>query len=110
MQGVRGYSSWRWFFLLEGIATITISICAYFLVPSLPADAHWLNAPERGNVLAITATGDERPSSTMVRKLISFFKDIKNFVGGLMYFDRSFQLTICVRALANIHPQPSSSH
>ena len=86
MDGVRGYSSWRWIFIIEGLATIVISIAAYFLVPDFPADARWLNAEERRLVIARTATDDESASSITVREIESFFRDLKNLVGGLMYF------------------------
>ncbi|CAD6588825.1 MAG: hypothetical protein ASARMPRED_003737 [Alectoria sarmentosa] len=86
MHGVRGYSSWRWIFILEGIATIVIGIGAYFLVADFPADARWLSAEEKEFVIARTETDEKAASPITVRKVVSFFGDVKNVIGGFMYF------------------------
>lgn len=86
MHGIRGYSSWRWVFILEGIATIIIGIGAYFLVTDFPADARWLNVEEREFVMAKSMTDDEATSPITVRKIVSFFGDVKNLLGAIMYF------------------------
>ena len=86
MHHVRGYSSWRWVFILEGTATILIGIAAYFLVSDFPSDARWLNAEEREFVIARTATDDEAESPLTARKVVSFLGDVRNLVGGFMYF------------------------
>lgn len=88
MQGVRGYSSWRWIFILEGIATIVIAISAYFLVSDFPADARWMSAEEREFVIARSATDERASSPITVRKIVSFFGDVKNLIGGFMYFGK----------------------
>lgn len=93
MKGVRGYSSWRWVFILEGIATIVIGIGAYFLISDFPADARWLSAEEREYVIARTATDDGVASPINARQVASFFSHVKNFVGGLMYFGKSCNCT-----------------
>ena len=90
MQGVRGYNSWRWVFILEGIATIIISILAYFLVADFPADVRWLNAEEKEFVLARTATDDGTASPVTVSEVVSFFGIAKNIIGGFMYFGKSW--------------------
>lgn len=86
MQGVRGYSSWRWIFILEGIATIIIGIGAYFLVAEFPADASWLSAEEKEYVIARTGTDEGAASHITVRQIVSFFGNVKNIIGGFMYF------------------------
>ena len=86
MHGVRGYSSWRWIFILEGIATIVIGICAYFLIADFPAEARWLNAEEREFVLARTASNNSAATPITVRNVISFFGDVKHLVAGITYF------------------------
>ena len=98
MQGVRGYSSWRWVFILEGIATIVIGIVAYFLVADFPTDASWLSAEEREFVIARTATDDGSASPVTVRKVVSFFGSVKNILGGFMYFGKLYTCT-CLREL-----------
>lgn len=93
MQGVRGYSSWRWVFILEGIATIVIGILAYFLVADFPTDARWLSAEEREFVIARTATDDDSASPITAPKVVSFFGDVKNLIGGFMYFGKVYSCT-----------------
>jgi MFS family permease len=52
MQGVRGYSSWRWIFILEGIATIVIALVAKLLIVDWPEKARFLSERERTILLA----------------------------------------------------------
>ena len=86
MHHVRGYNSWRWVFILEGTATILIGIATFFLVSDFPTDARWLSAEERELVIARTATDDGAESPLTVRKVVSFFGDVKNLVGAFIYF------------------------
>lgn len=88
MEGVRGYSSWRWVFILEGIATIAIGIVAHFLVADFPADAHWLSAEEKDFVIARTGTDDGDAPPVTVRQIVSFFGDAKHLVAGFLYFGK----------------------
>ena len=39
MDHIRGYSAWRWIFILEGILTCVCSVAAFFLVAGFPEDA-----------------------------------------------------------------------
>ncbi|KAF6220929.1 hypothetical protein HO133_002609 [Letharia lupina] len=99
MQGVRGYSSWRWIFILEGIATIIIGIGAYFLVADFPADASWLSAEEKEYVIARTGTDEGAASPITVRQIVSFFGNVKNIIGGFMYFAYSYFAPTIVKTL-----------
>ena len=90
MQGVRGYNSWRWVFILEGIATIIIGILAYFLIADFPADVRWLSTEEKEFVLARTATDDGTATPVTVSEVASFFGSVKNIIGGFMYFGMSW--------------------
>ncbi|GKZ33835.1 hypothetical protein AbraIFM66950_003919 [Aspergillus brasiliensis] len=47
MDGVGGYSGWRWIFILEGLLTVLMSIGAYFWVYNYPATAEFLTPEER---------------------------------------------------------------
>ena len=86
MQGIRGYSSWRWVFILEGLATIIIGINVYFFVADFPADVHWLSPEEKKFVIART---EEKPASPVtIRDIVSFFSDIKNIVAPFVYFGK----------------------
>ena len=86
MQGVGGYSSWRWVFILEGIATMVIGITAFFLVSDFPADVRWLSAEEKEFVIARTGTQEGAVSPIRINMIVSFFGDVKNVIGVFMYF------------------------
>ena len=47
MDGVGGYSGWRWIFILEGIFTILIGASSYFMVRDFPDTAKFLTPEER---------------------------------------------------------------
>ncbi|KAJ5621000.1 hypothetical protein N7510_004984 [Penicillium lagena] len=47
MDGVGGYSGWRWIFILEGLLTLVISFISYFWVYNYPSTAEFLSKEER---------------------------------------------------------------
>lgn len=62
MDGVGGYASWRWLFILEGAATIVAAIPAYWLLPNYPTTTPWLSEEERALAayrLALEADGED---------------------------------------------------
>jgi hypothetical protein len=46
MEGVGGYSAWRWLFIIEGLATVAVGILALFLFPDYPRTTRWLTREE----------------------------------------------------------------
>ena len=86
MDGIRGYSSWRWIFILEGIATILIGISSYYLVSDFPEDVSWLNDEERRFVIARAGAIRETAQTVTVRDVKWIFSDVKNVLVALMYF------------------------
>lgn len=47
MDGVAGYRSWRWIFLIEGIATCLIGVLTIFALPDWPEQAKFLTEYEK---------------------------------------------------------------
>lgn len=47
MNGDRGYSGWRWVFIIEGVITAAVAILLFFLLPDFPEETKWLNEEER---------------------------------------------------------------
>lgn len=47
MQGIRGYSGWRWLFILEGLLTLVIGIISRFILVDTPDAVKWLTDEEK---------------------------------------------------------------
>jgi hypothetical protein len=43
MDGVGGLAGWRWLFIVEGCATVVVSVLLYFLLPDDFETAYFLN-------------------------------------------------------------------
>jgi hypothetical protein len=84
MDGLGGLHNWQWIFVLEGILTILIGISAYFLLSDFPEEAKWLTEEERR--LVIQRAGDHKVAVPItIQDLLTFFKDVKNILAGIMY-------------------------
>ncbi|OQE36783.1 hypothetical protein PENCOP_c011G00621 [Penicillium coprophilum] len=82
MDGVGGYSGWRWIFIIEGAASVLLAFLCYFcLVDSPELSTKWLEPDEirylllrkqveRGRVVV-----DENPNKFDWNALLSVFKD-----------------------------------
>lgn len=64
LNDATGFRSWQWLFILEGAATVTLSIIATFVLPDFPATTRWLSAEER----AVAIQRLERSSGAEVEK------------------------------------------
>jgi MFS family permease len=84
MDGIGGLKSWRWVFIIEGLATIVVGIAAFFFVCDFPDDAKWLTEEERAFMIARVAAGDRKQPITSAG-VFRFFKDPMNLLGGIMY-------------------------
>lgn len=51
MDGVGGYSGWRWIFILEGLATVVIAVIGFFFIHDFPETASFLTEEERAWVI-----------------------------------------------------------
>ena len=78
MGGLQNYSGWRWIFIIEGIITIAIALCSFFVIPDFPEETKWLSEEERNFVRARLAL-DFGKSNTHVavgwRDVLNVFKD-----------------------------------
>ncbi|KAI9751638.1 MAG: hypothetical protein M4579_005985 [Chaenotheca gracillima] len=89
LTGVRGYSGWRWVFILEGVLTCLVAFLFYFLIPDFPEDAKWLTEDERAYVKARLRKDQGRSAAERQitgRDVLAIFKDYKIILGGFMYF------------------------
>ena len=78
MGGVQNYSGWRWIFIIEGIITIAIAFCSFFLIPDFPEETKWLSDEERSFVRARLALEFGKSNTRVpvgVRDVLNVFKD-----------------------------------
>ena len=47
LDGARGMRAWRWLFIIEGVITVFLAFCAYFVLPDFPRTTKWLTEEER---------------------------------------------------------------
>lgn len=63
-----------------------IGIGAFFLVADFPEEAKWLTEDERSWIMARTGTDKEMARKIVAKDILRFFSDIKNILGGIIYF------------------------
>ena len=87
MEGIRGYAGWRWIFILEGIFTILVAACSYWLVPDWPETAKFFKEDERRFWIRRLAldTQDTNMSTWDKHTARRVFGDVKIWLGTLMY-------------------------
>lgn len=76
MEGVGERRGWQWIFIIEGILTVVVSLFAYFIVPTWPHTAKFLDDDERSRLLErlkadSDAGHDERFKWYYVRQAVS---------------------------------------
>ncbi|KAJ5793781.1 hypothetical protein N7457_000380 [Penicillium paradoxum] len=88
MDGVGGYSSWRWLFIIEGLVTVVTGVAAKFLIVDWPEVATFLTDEERA--LLLRRLAEDRGEALMNRfdkpAIKRTFSDPKIYLGALMYF------------------------
>ncbi|KAF1353103.1 MFS transporter [Delphinella strobiligena] len=85
MDGIQGYSGWRWIFIIEGCFTMLIAIVSYFWLVDWPVDSKFLNDEERKVLLtrlSVNNEGEARMDRVNWRRC---FGDWKVWLGALMY-------------------------
>ncbi|KYK61925.1 transporter-like protein [Drechmeria coniospora] len=88
MDGLRGYSGWRWIFLIEGGLTVFVSFFFYFLLPDFPEESKWLSDDEKAFVAArlrLDQGASARERKITLGDVVDVFRDYKVIVGGFMY-------------------------
>ncbi|KAK6076928.1 major facilitator superfamily transporter [Seiridium cupressi] len=86
MDGIRGLSSWRWIFILEGIATILIGLLAVFCITHFSREAKWLSPEEKSLLFQKTGVNESHAASVTSKDLLYFFSQSKNWIAAIMYF------------------------
>ncbi|KAI0723914.1 MFS general substrate transporter [Cerioporus squamosus] len=79
MDGMRGYSGWRWIFILEGTLTCVVSFILYFAIADFPEE-DFVKARLYEDV-----GHSKRHDPLTPKSVLEVFKDWKIIVGGFMY-------------------------
>lgn len=87
MDGVGGYSGWRWIFIIEGLVTTVVAVAFLFIVVDWPESATFLNSAERELLIKrLRADGGEARMDTLNRRSAKrICGDWKIYCGILMY-------------------------
>ncbi|KAL4883377.1 major facilitator superfamily domain-containing protein [Aspergillus karnatakaensis] len=82
MDGVAGYSGWRWIFIIEGLATVLLAAFCYFCLPDSPSlSTGWLSQDEirylalRKQALRGITVVDEKPNKFDWKTLFTVLTD-----------------------------------
>ncbi|KAJ5911718.1 uncharacterized protein N7473_001021 [Penicillium subrubescens] len=86
MNGVGHLASWRWLFIIEGLATVAVGVIALFVLPDFPSTTKWLSHEEKvvaQGRLAADAGSDsllDEEKVPITRGLIWAAKDLRTWM------------------------------
>ncbi|KAF2117820.1 major facilitator superfamily domain-containing protein [Lophiotrema nucula] len=85
LNPAHGIAGWRWLFIIEGVATSGIAMCAVFFMPDYPTTTRWLSTEEQHYAswrLAQDAAGntDDRYAVSLTKALKMAFSDYKTYL------------------------------
>ncbi|KAK9242903.1 major facilitator superfamily domain-containing protein [Lipomyces tetrasporus] len=88
LHNAAGISGWRWLFIIEGIATVVISLLAIAVLPDYPNSTKWLTDEEKGYAVwclsADIGEVDDNYSIGVKEAAVLALKDYKVYLFGLM--------------------------
>ncbi|KAJ4985202.1 major facilitator superfamily transporter [Stagonosporopsis vannaccii] len=68
MDGLGGYTGWRWIFLIEGAATVLVAFVAFAIISDIPETAKFLTEEERQWVMSRLSYSGKSTESTEAEK------------------------------------------
>ncbi len=84
LDGSLGLSAWRWLFIILGVVTVFVGICAIFILPNYPSNTRWLSEDERAyaqwRLIADTGNDDLPGSISAWAGLRLMLKDKRVYV------------------------------
>ena len=88
MNGIGGKRGWSWIFIIEGLATILISIASFWMVFDFPDEATFLSDADRRRVIR-RLKADQQSSAEHEEFRMTYFwasvKDWKTWLGAIIY-------------------------
>ncbi|TVY71365.1 putative transporter [Lachnellula suecica] len=106
MDGVAGLEGWRWLFIVEGCATVVVSIAIYFLLPDDFESARFLNEEDKKIMrfraeIAARYNGSEEFDWKEVRKAFTdpklWISCFSQFMGDICSFGLSTFLPLIIK-------------
>ena len=87
MNGVAGFTAWRWIFIIEGLITVVIAAGSMFYLPDWPHEAKFLTVEEKSILSRRLALDVERATMNHWDKQSATrcFRDPKIWLGVIMY-------------------------
>ncbi|KAI1073422.1 major facilitator superfamily domain-containing protein [Whalleya microplaca] len=85
MNGIRGLSSWRWVFILEGIVTVLVSVVSFFCITDFPREAKWLSPEEKVLLMGKAGASESHVVPITTKDVLIFLTKPKNWLGAIMY-------------------------
>ncbi|KAI5857497.1 major facilitator superfamily domain-containing protein [Durotheca rogersii] len=103
LDGVRGYSGWRWIFFIEGTATCLAATLAWLFVPPFPDRSTFLTPSEKQWLLKRLKADNKGMSheKMTVKSVVDALKDWKILTSGVLY------LAVCTTAYSISVFQPT---
>lgn len=88
LDGARGIAGWRWLFIIEGVATVFVSLVAIVILPNYPGTTRWLNDEDKAYaqwcLSADIGEVDDNNSIPLKKAVVMVLKDYKVYIFGLM--------------------------
>jgi len=71
MDGVQDLSGWRWMFLIEGLPSVLVAGLVYWVLPSTPKQANWLNRDEKALLETDLAVAEQQKHEHRLKDLFT---------------------------------------
>ena len=85
MNGVNGWHSWQWVFMIEGIPSVLAGIATYYYLTNRPSEAHWLTADEK-KLVETDLARDEAALGHREHSVLASLRDSKLWLMVGIYF------------------------
>jgi MFS family permease len=85
-DGALGLHGYQWMFMLEGLAAAAVGVWAYFYLDDKPADATWLDADEKRELIATLTAEDAAKVSHGPHSLSAALANRTVLYFGLVFF------------------------